>query len=1537
MAKRGGSSTVHGVLYQLLWSLLRTSEFRILTSSTVSDDGEACSVTVILEPEGGGGDLQIFSHRAISVEQIKSRGGNRTWPLLEVIEDVLPDLYIAARKPWPKRFRFVTDGRIGNWTDVRLFFRSLSRRNDSGQTTHSALSHDSILRTGVSSSTARLKSLESEHSIFESIVAAVRSKHEISQRESENTTRRKLRKFLPRFRFCEMQSSRAVVRRIDRLLSSCPIATNDVIKTRWAMMARLGELASQGGAIVETDQFFAEFGIGDSFRRWFRYRERASAVLRRRLIHRGYDEQRDVRRSLSGFTARYLTHDRPVTVVHGLSGQGKSWLAFGLARWVADHWPTLAIVISSKGSSDDDLLEAARVFWSEIVNDDSQLPLDRIAAKLRPNVLIDGHPLVLVVVDNVASSEELQRLVQAQWADWNMRLVVTCEDSTLMSPEVLQKAGATAIPASDFLEGELQTYLQQHLGDEWHTISDDVRATLRRPLFADLYVRTFSAGWRPTNEYSLLEARYQSLLANYPHPLDCLFLEKLCEHLVSTGQYPYPIQTMHALGFDEERIRRLMRDGWLRRSKGYFEIGHDRLLNWIVARVLWTKSRDKTDPTTAMQGIITWIQALIRNDGKHGYAQLGYVPIDLLWMLCSEDESGVWPARYLEGLETIGWRYADSLYKEHVATIGPRAVPALFLRLKANKNSQLLRYPICNAISSFPWQEIKVGVVDLLASTDLEERLLAADILTEQPAADVLDKLWNVHSHVVSHPMQVDSTTQRPAGTNCEQDALRRIEAALCECVKLNGNWLVEQIEKGCDTPREWRMISHLAWRAKLSQERWQVVRNKLIANVEDAQVYLLARCIEFARDYQSLPWLKSQLDASNPNTIAAVLDTLAHLAPDDAIVCLRTVRPESLSIFTERFWLSELFARRERETLSTLREMMASHGVWPLAGNLLWYQEWIDDATFEMVLNDLPRLIAEAIAAQDPNSTHHLHSCLVLLGNCRTRSQLTLLGQLAGTDIETKLVALFERIGPRSSLSNDSHVRSPLVRVLQRIGASGFSDVVNRSLSSSTRWGRHDGLALSSVRFDEQTVACLRNVAEMDSRINDHALEQNDAAEHLARWNDWDAVLGTVHRVDGQVFRDLGECGLPPTPWTSDLIQRVCQRVFDDPRQATGGDVRLLGFAQHAEHIHTVMKVLDSVKPESDVAFSCVLALANLNCRDQEAVPLIAKVHEVRANQDATARLLLDIGTVEAMSAVRKGLEADFSPVTALNYLNQCGNDPAIVRWAIAYFRTAWWGSGISYLEVWVRYLNDQSILKEILNVSEIQDNLRREVFRRETQSRPRAIRCLAFIDADAAFLAAEKALRNMRAPDRDSYPSLMMEISREKAIPRLISIFVDDRSVLIRRAIKDALTFNIDGWHLPTEWNSNDWHRRAEVCQLAAACGNPEQIIADVQKCLDDECYEVSGAAVAAIHCLRKRQTASDVINSISSESNQTAKWNLIEMALNLIPIGQEDSPWPDWYLTAFRSFPTAMLPRFRQLIERRRKKQKDDDKSSDWFNHG
>jgi hypothetical protein len=79
----------------MLWTLLRTMELHARNSNTEKQSGELVGTTLILEPQGGGGDLQETSKAVRTVQQLKARSGGGTWSLREIVESVLPDLYLA--------------------------------------------------------------------------------------------------------------------------------------------------------------------------------------------------------------------------------------------------------------------------------------------------------------------------------------------------------------------------------------------------------------------------------------------------------------------------------------------------------------------------------------------------------------------------------------------------------------------------------------------------------------------------------------------------------------------------------------------------------------------------------------------------------------------------------------------------------------------------------------------------------------------------------------------------------------------------------------------------------------------------------------------------------------------------------------------------------------------------------------------------------------------------------------------------------------------------------------------------------------------------------------------------------------------------------------------------------------------------------------------------------------------------------------------------------------------------------------------------
>lgn len=104
----GGPSTVNGVLYQMLFSLLTLGGYRVFGPRL--GNGRLEQVTLILEPSSGG-DQQALYPGVRVVTQLKARSTGGSWSLQEIVRGVLPDLYRAVDLAWPdSEYQFVTEG-----------------------------------------------------------------------------------------------------------------------------------------------------------------------------------------------------------------------------------------------------------------------------------------------------------------------------------------------------------------------------------------------------------------------------------------------------------------------------------------------------------------------------------------------------------------------------------------------------------------------------------------------------------------------------------------------------------------------------------------------------------------------------------------------------------------------------------------------------------------------------------------------------------------------------------------------------------------------------------------------------------------------------------------------------------------------------------------------------------------------------------------------------------------------------------------------------------------------------------------------------------------------------------------------------------------------------------------------------------------------------------------------------------------------------------------------------------------------------------
>ncbi len=135
MAPSGGSTTIYGILYQVLGAL----------GSVLKHHIAGDKVSIILEPSNGG-DSQIHSRQAVIVEQWKSMDGGGTWSFNDFAGKVAHDLYRAvperdSLERCDKDYKFVlrTEARIGAWKPAYDFFKTKLRPLDPSENVSDAL------------------------------------------------------------------------------------------------------------------------------------------------------------------------------------------------------------------------------------------------------------------------------------------------------------------------------------------------------------------------------------------------------------------------------------------------------------------------------------------------------------------------------------------------------------------------------------------------------------------------------------------------------------------------------------------------------------------------------------------------------------------------------------------------------------------------------------------------------------------------------------------------------------------------------------------------------------------------------------------------------------------------------------------------------------------------------------------------------------------------------------------------------------------------------------------------------------------------------------------------------------------------------------------------------------------------------------------------------------------------------------------------------------------------------------------------------
>lgn len=1516
----GGSGTINGVVYQLLWSLLRVVKLRVagpVRAGTVPPE----SVTLVLEPHGGGGDLQLKRRGSLVVEQVKSRCGGGTWSLREVVEDVLPDLFLAvdADELDAAEFRFVTEGRMGAWRHVYDgLFRDLRNRGTSD---------DPLAYLDGSTNLTFTRHTNVETSFFPvpctELSLFLKVAHVISQRPTikelnlcETELHRRVRSLLCNFEFVGEQDIQTVQKSIDAILFAIIDKQDDIPIIRDHLAMELAKASTVGGVEIVPASFLSEHRVDAiPLTAWATHIENARNMVRRVTGRGRYDRLFDVRLDqLPG-----PTKHGSVLVLTGESGTGKTWMLNALAEHASG--PLLPILIESEGTADASLKKCAEVFWNDIHDGDEVLPLSRVAKRLGKLTKEKRDTGLAVFIDGVRSYDEARRLVEQDWEALLSSLVLVCRPEHANSLQSAYPRRVQVYECRDFTWEELHDYLSRRLETGWAEIPIDVRETLRRPLLAGIYCDEFAeAGWKPQSEYELYQRVWNRLSTGQQSdwPLDAGCVEALARRAKDGAAYPWSQSQLLDAGIDNEGLVRLQRIGWIVVAGDRYRIFHDRLLQWAVAQSLCS---DFHDGNLTVEALVEFVTEQVRSGERQQQIVLGYIPMDVLWILNQKGGRGKEVSvPLLESLENVDYQYSKILYNKLVPTLGECIADAVYERLALYDGNPWIAKYMADCLSVVGKDKIEQFARSLIESNDDNLQRRGVQLLHLVPCPPLLDQLWKIHIKWQSNP-----TNDDPSDGN-RWLLYKETFDALKQSVRVTPDWLERAIDRADAAVDPVHDLAYLVANLTDYGLTWHLVKRKLFEKISPEKPRSLVANISLYRDKTELEWLRQWIGSEVDFVSSSALQALSRLNPDESVASLRKMDPMDLA--ASRHWsFAEVLERRSAEThLALLEWMKAEDNPWRIALVFQGRENDISTEQLDILLDTLTNTL-KAKFSGDADPRGGIYHLLEFLSKLAAPKHLAVLRGRRGTMFESLLCDYVLRIGPQHGRSLTDLERKPAIAVLNIIGGDGLTTVTNEFLVVGDKYGKYEAIEWSARRPNESTFARLREIVQSDdgwsgSGRNASPVNQNEAMKVLAQHGHWESVVEGIKKWGMRVSPEVMICPDPVTePWVDVLRQDV------DSMPSPGNVLAIGAVGGGSDDCSRIHKILDQCEADSELAHACIIALGHLDDHSDEGVARVAMHLTIEKQRYPTTRMLLNAGTPRAWQALFEDLNGHFDFVTALNLINlsEHADDVAEIvlshipvynsldrHWLLKLFLTE-----IRPKEIRDRILNDRSV-RELFH----QASADAEGRFWNVGSKANAIECLAEFDSEAAYVAACHTLADVSANDRERYPSILTKIAPNRGIDWLVRHYSEEKSQLVRVAIGRTLEGKIPIQTVLDSIHAEEEDTRIAAVELAGWAALDYSVDVALTAALDDRSEDVIRAAITARQRRRDRQVADNLSRLIVSETDPVERAVYFDALIGFVDPGQDHGPL---HHTVKRAFQAVSAFEAKDAFEKLKKRRK------------
>ncbi len=1212
----GGRLALTGFVYQLVSGL--AAGLQMVVGDLQRAKGDVAAARLTLEPPDGG-DQQHLKGRQRIVEQLKIRTSGKGWTSGEIAELVLPDLLRAARTAKADIatvYQFTTDGAV-DCAPLLELAASLAGREPPP---HPLEALDDVAKAYLYR--ARL----TQRAFFERLAARAGTKDFAA-----------LWRVLAGLKIQGDTTEPELVRQIDTVLRTVLDHQEAAEAKRHELISRLAVLAIKGETVI-VDAFLQMVDVQLSrLRHLGELAAQLDSQVRRQAQAIGYDPAKDVR------ACPPLEPGAAVTLVRGESGYGKSWTlcAMALCEGGAGR---LALLAANVGSIEDIRRLIVEQTW--LSSYDAQVELPVLARRVGPR-FVDIHGFWLTVfIDDIQDLALANQVLAYDWAACGVRLVLSSR-TDLIDQLRGRNPDAAPVTVQRFSPAELNRLLDAH-GHKGAMLPGDVFELVRTPIFARLYLSIDATGWRPADEYGLMD-RYWSQATTTgemaEHQDDLVDLRALALTLLGPAPlYPWPTAVAKAHGITDAVRGRLQRAGVLQRLTAGSQIVHDRILNWLVADALAERLSLGQATPADIQVELTKLSGKADPPAPLS-RRLGYVLMDLLWILARSQPPQV-VADLIDGVlaDWQGRSATDRFIQDDLAGLGAPLLPAL----EALAGTAAKQEPLRSRLAPLGRAIGEIAKLNPQSGTPIVERLLAGaatlraglQACIRHAFPGLLDRLWSIH---IARQVALD-VAKEADWVSSESRSLRALTrmtfAAAERAATTRADWFGPMIDQAKTTAEvEQLLYLLLTLDVEAGAKVWRTAKTAILAKIRPG-THAVARAIARFNDLQELDRLEVSSDDADGAEPALRLLALVRLAPARAVALLGLLDDNQLGP-TTGMWLRRIMRAAPDAAAAALLARHQAGGWQGMRDLALIFSEasdLVDKTIFKAVLDALEARLVEVDDdnAWRPTGETHL---LRFVAQAGRTEHLALLASRAGQDLDRLLASRAVRRQARQSLSEDRETGLYL-RALMSVGGPGVLRLVAHEIEDPSPFARLDGYR-HALYLPPSTTITNALAARAKDPGPDARPDHEDGALGLAL-----AAQGADEALIAHAYRTATwsasgiELRAQMGPMAPELMDRLRADVVGDDSMRRGGAIAALAYAPAADALEPLSQALDRMDPAGPGAAWIVRILARRRVYTPLALPRL-KAMLAGPHRRMVTRYLAYLGDGEARLAIAPLLAA--------------------------------------------------------------------------------------------------------------------------------------------------------------------------------------------------------------------------------------------------------------------------------------------------------